>query len=767
MKKKPLSITADKGAFTSEGDSTLDGHVHLIHGNCQIFADQATVHRDPKKENPIDNIQAEGHVKITEPNIRIDGTHATVFIEPDMQNIQDANFRLYDRHARGSATTISLSNKTEMVLKNATYTTCSPCQNAWMLKAKHLDLNQKTGRGHAHHARLYVKDIPIFYMPYVDFPIDDRRQSGLLYPVFGSTNRSGIEVGIPFYWNLAPNYDATLTPKTFSKRGLELQGLFRYLSSTSQGEIEGSFLARDQAYKTFLTEKRASHPLFPNNDPRVRALKTSSNREALRFKHRTHFNKQFSTNVDYHTVRDDNYFMDFGNNIGLANTTQLLQQGELLYKDNHWNVEARLQQYQTLHPFEGPATIEIYRRLPQVSLQTTYPDLAYGLQLDTLGEFARFTHKKDPFNGNTFTTGDRFQIRPSLSLPVITPGWYIRPRIQLDMLAYSLSLGTQDSRNLDPKTRNPKRTLPIIDIDSGLTFERPLALQKDPYIQTLEPRAYYLYVPYRNQNLLPNFDTSNPGFDYNQLYWDNRFTGLDRLGDAHQVTLGLSSRFFAEKTGYEKLSLTAGQIFYFKDREVTSCSLLSPLCAHQELLNRHRKRSALVGLAHYALQEDWSLGGNIEWDPYQKRADKKALSVQYQPDERSVLNIGYQFLRRNPAKVDPTTQLLERLDQTDTSIAWPITEQWRLLGRWHYDIRNRRSNDISMGIEQQGCCTAVRLFVTQFLQPFDDKHKNEKKYTNAIFLQFVFKGFAGVGHNKIDSTLKRAIPDYQWRDDNF
>lgn len=761
LRAQPLSVTADEGQFIPEGDSTLIGHVHLIDGNRQLFADKAIVHCNANQQKVVEYVQVEGYSKLTEPDLRLEGMNAKVFVQTDTQTIQDANFRLYNRHARGLAKDITVFNKTKMALQDATYTTCNPFQNTWVLRAKRVDLNKKTGRGQARHARLYVKDIPVFYMPYVDFPIDDRRQTGFLYPTFGNSNRSGMELGTPFYWNIAPNYDATITPRVLTKRGLELQGQFRYLSPTSQGELDGAFLPNDRAYQSFRRQKIASHPLIADNDPRVSALNTNNDRKAFLVKHRTSFNDRWSTNLHYQTVHDDNYFMHFGDNIGLVNTTQLLQQGDLLYQDTHWSLGARVQQYQTLHPFEGPVTGDVYKRLPQLTARASYPDLPLGLQWDVTSEFSRFAHKPDPFTGNPFTRGDRFHIRPGLSLPIVTPGWYITPRIQWDFLTYALSVGPNDISTIN--RQHPQRTAPMFDLDSGLIFERSLSLYDERYIQTLEPRVYYLYVPFRNQVALPNFDTGYSGFDYNQLYRDNRFAGFDRLGDANQVTLGVSSRLFAENTGTEKLTVTLGQIFYFKDRQVHTCAATDFFCLKQQ---KHR-RSSMVGTARYSLQEDWYLSGNVEWDPYEKRTDKQGVALQYHPSDLSVFNIGYQFLRRNPAKIDRKTGLPERLRQTDTSFAWPITEQWRLLGRWHYDVRNRISNDISMGIEQQGCCTIVRLLATRFLQPFDDKLVNRRKYTNAVFLQFVFKGFTGVGNNQIHSTLKRAIPRYRWRDDEF
>lgn len=758
LKQQPLTIESDHSTVKLEGDSTLTGHVHLLEGNRQLFADKAIIHR---KEKEIDSIFVEGHVKLTEPGIRVTGSEGEYLPTQNTQTLEAAQYRLYEQHARGTAKRITVVDREKMSLDEASYTTCNPHQNDWLLRGKKIKLDKKTGRGKAYHTRLYVKDVPVFYFPYVDFPIDDRRQTGFLYPSFGVTNRSGLELGIPYYWNLAPNYDATLTPRVFSKRGVEMQGKFRYLTASSEGVIEGAFLPNDRAYHHFQSESRTNHPSMLNNDPRIRALDKNNNRSALRLQHQTQFNPNWSANLHYQRVHDDNYFMDFGSTIGLADTFHLLQQFSLYHQSSHWKAQARVQQYQTLHPFSGPITENIYRRLPQIEFQNTY-DLPLRLEWAMNGEYSHFLHKNNPFTGASFTTGDRFHLRPALSLPLLSAGAYLTPRIQLNFLSYSLHRDPQATY----QRHNPSQLIPMLDVNSGLVFERNVQFKQASYIQTLEPRLYYLYVPYRNQSELPNFDTNNPGFSYNQLYWDNRFSGLDRLGDANQLTAGITSRFFQEKTGLEKANVSLGQIFYFKKPRVTSCKANDSFCRQREIPHPNRRKSAMVGTVRYLLTQFWSLSANLEWDTYDKRANKKSASIHYQPNAYSVVNLGYQYLRNNYILSTQNAQP-ERLNQIDFSSAYTLNQRWRLLGRWHYDIHKHRSNDIAIGVEQQSCCTAVRLFVSHFLRPYDETSPNPRKYTNAIYLQFIFKGLGGVGHTKMDHVLKHAIPNYQWHSRSF
>jgi len=770
LNAQPITATSHRGQFPQEGPAILQGQVHLIQGNRQLFADETTLYRNPAGE--LETAIATGDVTILEPGLRVEGREATWNKAEDSQTVTPASFRLYTRHARGTASTLTIRGKTKMDLKEATYTTCAPFQNAWHLAASHVRLNKETGRGQARHARLYVKDIPVFYFPYVDFPIDDRRQTGFLYPSYGSSNNSGFELTAPFYWNIAPNYDATITPRYLSLRGLETKALFRYLSPNSVGDIEGSILPGDRAYKKFQQKHLHNHPLIPNSDPRVTGLKGNATRESLHFRHTTQFNRHWKSNVNYHRVGDDNFYYDFGNNLGTVSTTQLLQQAEMLYQDRSWYNALRVQQYQTLHPFSGPVTLDVYKKLPQFTFLNSNitPELPYGLRLGMSGDFTYFDHTKK----RLFTTGGRFQARPSISLPIITPGWYLTPRLQMDILTDTLQLREQRKHalSLTPPTdlrflssSSPCRGIPMFDLDSGLIFERMTTFADCPYIQTLEPRAYYLNVPYRNQRRFPIFDTSFIPFDFNQLYRDNRFSGLDRLGDANQLTLGVTTRFLTTQTGEERLNLSVGQIYYFKERKVSVAN--HQLGADLEDPFRERAHSALAGRAQYRLDNTWSFYSGIEWDPKFKKANNRSAILQYRPHELDVINLGYLFMRKDPNNIiNIRTKLPQRLEQTDASFAWRLTETWRVLGHWHYDITNHRTNDVLAGVEQQGCCTALRFTIVRFFPPDDPLSPIKKKYDTRFQIQFILKGFAGFGGNP-QPFLVKAIPGYVWRGHEF
>ncbi len=761
LKKQPITVTAAHAEFNQEGASNLRGNIHLIQGNRQVKADSATVCRDPKT-NKLDTITAKGCVRILEPGLRLEGTDALISVPTDVKTMNNAQYRIYSRHARGTAKSITAFSNTRLFLQDATYTTCKPYQNNWELRAKLVNLNRITGKGVAKHARMYIGGLPIFYAPSLTFPIDHRRESGFLFPAFGQTRTSGLEIATPYYWNIAPNYDATFTPRILTKRGVDLQGQFRYLFPFGEGELQAGLLPNDEAYRLF-RRNAMLFPAYPANDPRTRALQRGNNtRKAFAAKHNSQFNRNWSGNVNYNIVGDDNYFMDLGTNLFAAGNTQLLQQAQINYQDEYWKVLSRVQSYQTLHPYFGPLNREVYQRLPQIAFSNEYDDLPCGLQWTAIGEVCNYKHRLSAFNAEPLTSGGRYFVRPGLGYSYVRPWGFFKPRVQLDMLTYSLSLSPADRRN--QHTKNPKRILPIVDMDSGLIFERNVNINQCPYIQTLEPRAYYLYVPYQNQNTFPNFDSSYPGFDYNLLYRDNRFNGYDRLGDANQITLSATTRFLESARGAEQLSLTAGQIYYFKPPRVTLLnSFLNPRVFDQELPNRHRYLSPLVGLARLKCYEAWFAIAYLEWNVYRKDIEKTAFWMQYRPSELSVFNLGYQYLRRNPVINYPQNVLPQNLKQISASTAFEITNELRVLGQWNYDIQNKFSNEALLGLEHQGCCTAFRVSWVMFMLP----NAGYRQYNSGIYFQFVFKGFSSVGHRDMGRTLEKSIPGYRWRGEQF
>lgn len=747
----PIILEADKTSIQSNGESVLEDNLSLVQGNRLITANQGNFFRQEATQS-IHEINIQGDVSLKEPGLRLDGHQATLWLPENKKQITDSHFRLYSRHARGQADTITVTGDNQVTLNQARYTTCGPKHQTWHIQAKRVELYRDKGRGEAYQATFYFKNVPFFYSPYANFPIDNQRKSGFLYPSFGTTLRSGTEFSVPYYWNIAPNYDLTITPKAMSKRGIDLQNEFRYLTSSGHGFIKASLLPDDRAYRVFKANHLNYHPGFSNSDPRVKALnKTSNHRFALYTTHRHHFSKHWLLNIDYQYVKDPNYFMDLGNDIGTTSTTQLLQMGQLDYESNWLQALLKVQSYQTLHPFDGPVGSHVYEYVPQLAFKTYSFYLPFGFQSQIRGSWSRFTHKDNAFTGEKYTVGDRLHLRPSLSLPFVTPGWFFKPKFQLDLTQYQLTLGDTDKTNRKPTS--PFRMVPMSSIDTGLIFER--SLKRYPLIQTLEPRLYYLNVPYKDQNNLPHFDSSPMGFDFNQLFRDNHFSSVDRVQDTHQLSLALSSRLLDQESFAQKFHMSIGQSFYFRNRDVSLCDRrLNPSCRTSETRYYQRHSSLLVGQMGLEIQPALTSSAQFLWDPYKKHVDVGSLTLKYQPHLLDVANLSYQFSRNN------SSDRYARLHQIDASVAKRINPYWRAVMRYNHNLSAKKTNQVWGGIERQSCCFAVRFLATRFSLP--TSHPSIKEYDNAFFIQFVLKGLSSFGDNNLTSIIQKGISGYEW-----
>ena len=686
-------IIADSSRLDPDGKSIFRGNVMVSQSKQQIHASRMESYQDNQ------------------------GTSNT-------QVLHDTSFRLYDQHIRGSAKKITIEDDTKMQLEQSKLTTCSPeNKNPWYLKTKKLTLNQTTGRGTAEHAQLILFDtVPVFYFPYYNFPIDKRRQSGFLDPHLGYKSTYGFATATPYYFNLAPNADATLTPRFMSKRGLELQGKFRYLTVGSEGEIAATILPHDRLYDRTRIARLKDHSGMQDADPRLSALEKSGPRGAFTLQHKTTFNENITANIDYNYAGDSNYFVDLNNNfLRSASNSSLLQQATINFHNNYGSIRTTLQQYQILHPYELSNIEEPYRLNPQISIASQEFTIANNINYGINGQFSHFTHK---LASNKYPTGMRYQARPYLSYNFSKSYLEITPRAQLDYTAYNLS------------ATHPTRTTPIFDIDSKLIFTRDLQLNNTAFIQTLEPRLYYLYVPYKGgQHLLPQFDSTTSADGINAAFRDNRFNGLDRIGAANQISVGITSRFLNDHSGFEVAKLELGQVFYFRDRQV----------GLTKAIRRTEKSSDIFGRASYNINSKLSLYTDLAWDHRREKVASHSLGSQYLPDDRTSYNFSYQH--RQDTILDSTPKRNVVL-----SAAIPIPPnkyKWRALGSLRYDLSRKRSNEILAGIEQDDCCTAIRI-----LLGYDTKHQRN------IAFQIVFKGLSSVGSADMEEIINKAIPGY-------
>lgn len=757
----PITVSANESEFTFYGQSLLRGSVALKQGQRYLYTDEIIIERSPSTKS-FAALSAKGNIQFLTPSFSVFGDYARYEPSPQHFSFINAHYRWYPRNARGVAKAIEVDSDGNIHLDEGSYTTCAPYQDTWLLSAKKLSLYTKKGRASAKHIRFDYLQVPIFYFPYFTYPIDNKRHTGILFPSYGTTSSSGYEFTIPFYWNIAPNQDMTISGHYLTQRGVEMQTKYRYLLPGSQGTMQWHILPDDRKYGLFQRQNRLSPPGgLSFLDPRIVALDGTNTRQAVNYRHVTQWKRSWLFNVHFDYVSDDNYFVDLGNDINSASMVQLPQQANLSYFGDNWSHYFNIEEYQVLQPLSKDITEEIYKRQPQWVFQATYPNV-YWFTFGLNGEMVNFNHLPSLITLQPVTTGQRYHLRPSISAPFTQSWYYIMPRVQIDWLTYELKLGPLDIDQNIPSS--PSRSIPMYSIDSGLFFERPFHFKKYLGQQTLEPRLFYLYVPYRDQHLYPDFDSGVINFSYAQLFRDNRFSGRDRVGDTNQLSASLTTRLIPDGIGHEWLRASIGQIFYFTPRRVSLCSELEQevnvddTCFVGDDINPHAHHSNIISQAELHANHHWTAGMVWEWDSVENTTEQASFSVQYLASKEKLINFNYYWLKHDLGQVDVVTGETKSLHQADASVLFPVTARWKALSLWRYDLIKRQTVEVLGGFEYMGCCTAFQLFGSRYRISNNFFYPNA--YATGVFAQIVFKGLCTLAPNNPDARLAQKIPGY-------
>lgn len=704
---QPILGSSIESETTEDGRSTLTGDVVIRQGYRQVKSNTAVIDREAG------TTEIDGEARYREPGVLLIGQHTHINMETKAVTIKDAEFVAHGTHMRGTAKQLNHDQDGLIHVSKGKVTHCEPGVNTWALTGSKIRLDREKGTGVAKHATLKVKNVPVFYTPYLQFPIDDRRKSGFLFPQLGQSD-DGIDFAAPYYFNIAPNYDATFTPRYISDRGAMGEVEFRYLHKNNKGIIGGAYLEGDDEF---------------NGEDRW--LGSVEHKGRL-------FNK-ISTYIDYATVSDDDYFSDLGTDLSVSSQTHLHRIGQASYSGKYWNVLARLQGYQTLDELIADQS-KPYDRLPQIRLNLNYPHERSGLEFGLETEYVYFDRDNDNLTGLQRAIGHRMRAIPSISWNLEWPFAYIKPTVKYKYTKYSLD--DLDSTFDD----SPDLSTPLYSLDTGIFFERDMSLFGDALTQTFEPRLFYLKVPEEeDQNLIPDFDTSELTFSYNQLFREDRFVGGDRIGDADQLSVGLTTRII-EDSGFERLRASIGQIYYFEDRLVTLAGLPDASDKTSE--------SAYAAEIKFALRSGWRLLGDIEWDPDLERTNESSLNLRYSSDSNHIFNIGYRI------RADR-----QQLEQSDFSLVWPLSDRWRIFTRWNQDLIRDRIVEALAGLEYQSCCWNIRIAARRWINDDDLFRADEVEEKDGIYIQFQLKGLAGIGQS-LEGILKNSIPGYQEQRNN-
>ena len=701
LESEDILLNADEADLVENGVSTLTGNVEITKGAQQISADEV------KYDQTQDDADLKGNVDYWDPALFLHSDEAHLELNDGTGVFKNADYRIIDNRGRGRASELAVDISVTTNLKDVDYSTCDPQDNFWKLSASEINLDHVEEKGTAKHVMLKIKDVPVFYSPYMSFPLSDKRKTGFLTPGLGSTNRNGFEARTPFYWNISPNMDATLTPRLLTDSGVMLMGEYRYLFSRGYGQLNLEYLPSDADF-----------------DDEYRSL--------FGFKHEQTFGRTGNLFLTYNKVSDQQYFEDFGTNIGITSTRFLERRAEASYIGKWWQASALLQSYQTV---DRSILINSrpYRRLPQLKFNTLFPEKNKRLNFDFESELVFFDRTdEDQFINDD--TALRLDLYPSVSFPVRGMAGFVEPKVGVHYTQYSI----EDPRRFKP---SPSRTLPLFSVDSGLFFEKQTSLFGRQFLQTLEPQLYYLYIPEDDQDNLPVFDTGFFDFTFDSLFRENRFSGIDRIGDTNQMTFAVTTRFIDDTTGSEKGYFKLGQIYYLRDRRIVLPNGL-PLA---------ESSSPIVAELSTEVIPNWNLFAEYQWNPDINRTEKLITQVQYEPGDGKVVNFAYR-VRRDREQLRFNN--FQNLEQTDVSFRWPINRKWNVVGRWNYALPENRSIEIFGGIEYEDCCWGSRLVARRYLTDINGD------FETGVFLQLELKGLAGVG-KRTSEFLERNIPGYQ------
>jgi LPS-assembly protein len=681
VQETPAFVEADRLVGKKENQIEATGNAILRKRGQSIKADRLLYFQDTQ------DLDAQGSVVLEQDGNTMSGPHLVLNLDTNIGQMERPVFYLAENDARGSADVMHFEDKQHYTLDNATYTTCPADDEDWFLKMKGLEIDRERQIGVAHHAWVEFMGTPILYSPWMDFPLNDQRKSGFLSPVFGSTTKGGSDLMVPYYWNIAPNRDATIAPRVMAKRGVLLNNEFRYLEAGYGGELHVDVLPNDSL--------------------------ANRSRTRLALTHSQNIAAGWTGYLNLNRVSDNAYFRDLADSVNTTSQVNLLREGSLSYNAGWWNTTARMQRFQTLQDPAAPIAVP-YARLPQLTVAAQR--YASAANFAFAGEFVDFSHP-------TALNARRLVLNPSVSYPLLSdPAYYLTPKVALHSTHYMM--GANNAAALP----NASRALPIFSMDSGMAFERDLSLAGGEYLHTLEPRVFYVYVPFRDQTQLPNFDSAQADFNFVQMFAENRFFGSDRVGDANHVTLAMTSRLLEQANGMERLKVTLGERFSFSPPRV---NFITPMTS----TNRSDILLAVAGRVTNA----WTLDSEAQFDPNQSHIQRYNIAAYYRPETGKVVNLRYRFLRNT-------------LRHADFSAQWPLSGRWHAVGRWNYSFQDRRLLEGIAGLEYNQACWTLRLVAQRFTV-------GTQQANTGIFIQLELNDLVKVGSDPL-LLLRNSVTGY-------
>ena len=742
--------TADYSESEKQTKFIMRDDVRLTQGRRSFRADTFTFDKTTREA------ELDGNIQVREPGLLLRADKAYVDTNTGNARLDNARFVLYETRVRGRAGNLQKFGDAVISLDQGTFTSCEPGDNTWSIQGSNITLHNDKHYGTAKHMRLHIKDIPVVYAPYFRFPVGPDRLTGFLFPSIGFDEDDGIgEFSAPFYWNIAPNYDATITPRYLSDHGYMLATELRHKSVFFDTELSGSVLNNDRSGDTGRDEE--INQQYLGKDRWQYSLTQIGGR-----------NQPWATEIDYTDVSDTDYIRDVdGSAVDLNRQAYIRQRAAASYSSEHWQLGAKAEEFRLLTSSQLP-----YRELPRLHADGQYRINDWLIELDN--EYTHFGmnryFEEDPANAlfkADLITGERLRTNYKVTWDKEFTAGYVKPGLGVKTLGYEL-----EATNLRADVDSSQNyTAPQGSLDMGLYFERDKTLFGGAFTQTLEPRAFYLYRDYENQDALygltsaasyVNFDTSDLIFTYNQLFRDSRFSGGDRIDDTNHLALGLTSRFVESDTGIERLRLSIGQISYFEDREV---SILNNDAAYANT----RTSSAVAGQVSALIGDHLRISSDVLYDHQQEQINTVSTSLNYMDEQYRILNLGYRY-SRDPVSLSPletAPSIGQNLNQIDITTLWPVSSQWALIARANYDFTYNAELDTFAGLEYTDCCYRVRLLARQWVDfdfsPDFMENLSNDDYDRGVFVEVQLRGFGNLSQ-RISNLLDKAMFGYGERE---
>lgn len=663
-------ISSERFDIGKVGESVFEGGVEMRRGAEWLGTDSL------RYDHASGGYVTAGGVRFQNAGMRMTAETASGNDKAGTLEMAGLHYQFHAGNGNGSAAKVAVQGK-DSLLSQADFSTCPANDKQWRFVADEIAIDEGSGKGTARNVRLQIGKVPLFWLPVMRFPTDSARASGVLAPRIGQDGLNGLDISLPIYLNLAPNYDATLIPRYFSERGFMLGSEFRYLFERNQGEFNATYL--------------------PSDDIR------GGDRYLMSWRHFTAMSSAWHFRSELNRASDEFYFSDFGETIRETSTALLQSQAGFYGRGKYWNLELSASNWEIANPTQVPGS-EPYRRLPRLALHGSRP-LRPWLEAGLNAEAVAFQHDQ-------LQDGRRLDMSPFVKFPIKGAFWYATPSFSWRQTEYWI-----DGNPADPGADTRlSRGMGIVSLDAGAYFERPVALADADYIQTLEPRLFYLNVPYRDQSAIPAFDTQPLTFMWPSLFRENRYGGADRQADADQLTLAVTSRFMSNETGKERMNVSLGRITYFETPRVYLPGE-APLPADG---------SAWVAEANIRLSDEWQIGLTQHWNPADRSTELSSLRGYWSLPSGLQLNAGYRY-RAGFA------------EQTDFAFVVPVGERWRVLGRWDYSLRDDRNLESLLGLEWRSCCLAFRVFGRKYIRSFDSRENV------GVFLELELNGLGRIG----------------------